>query len=157
MSDTGMWGSQIIVTLHSDGERRHQKWCVNYTDDYCKYYCEKCRGSAHCSQYKNKHSDGTSVFRPKETDAEPVDPPKPGFMYREYYRLAGFNEKLLNKTVLIKNTPYTLRFGFVTAEDWDFIYVEYDGKVHKHQRLTVYRSQAIYVYDGIKEEEITVI
>lgn len=40
-----------LETLHSNGARRHRSRCGYYSNGECKFYCELCRGSAHCDRY----------------------------------------------------------------------------------------------------------
>lgn len=53
-----------LETLHKTDDRRHKSWCTNYVNGRCRFYNEKCRGSAHCDKYykivestTNKHID----------------------------------------------------------------------------------------------------
>lgn len=40
-----------LETLHSNDARRHKSRCGYYHNGYCHYYCDGCRGSAHCDRY----------------------------------------------------------------------------------------------------------
>ena len=47
------WHTEKMVRREGD-DRRHRTRCKYYkkdSDKYCKYYCGKCRGAAHCSHY----------------------------------------------------------------------------------------------------------
>lgn len=44
-------------TRQEGDDRRHRVRCVFYegkASEFCKYYCVKCRGAAHCEQYEEK-------------------------------------------------------------------------------------------------------
>lgn len=47
------WHKERVHRSEGD-ERRYKGRCVfyDYTNDSCKKYCERCRGSAHCDHYK---------------------------------------------------------------------------------------------------------
>lgn len=150
----GDWGDKIIITLHSDGERRHKKWCDNYDDNYCRVLCEKCVGSAHCEHYKNKNADSSHIFYRKVVGeggtGEVPDEKTTGVSdCRERYRIASYGDKLLNKIILIKNTPHTFRICEVTSEDFYFFTVEYDGKKHRYEKRTAYRNNSVYIFCGL--------
>ena len=158
MSDTGDWGDKIIITLHSDGERRHKKWCDNYDENNCKVLCGKCVGSTHCEYYKNKNADSSHVFYRKEVGGGgtgEVSDEKPNCIgvWRERYRAASYGDKLLNKIVLIKKTPHTFRICEVTSEDFYFFTVEYDGREHRYEKRTAYRNHSVYIFCGLEFSE----
>jgi hypothetical protein len=157
MSKTNDWGDKVIITLHSDGERRYKKWCDKYCDGECRYYLGKCTGSVHCTQYKNKYDDHSGSFYQKKEDVQipdqPASLPKTGYVFEQYFRRARLYEKLLGKTVLVRSAAYILRFGVVTEESFEIISVFYEGQVHKYDRRTAYRSGSIYVYEETKEKE----
>ena len=160
MSRRGDFGDKIIVTLGSDGIRRHKKWCEHYEsmDNYCKIFCAKCIGSAFCTYYKNTLKEEPPIWRLKESEknaqqsvaeqsaiAEASDKKS---VIREFYRIAMRGEKLLGKIVLIRNTPYTFRIGEVVADSFDYMSVEYEGRIHKHEKKIVFRNDNVYVFDG---------
>ena len=158
MPKTGDWGDKIIITLHSDGERRHKKWCDNYDENNCKVLCGKCVGSAHCDYYKNKNADSSHVFYRKEVGGGgtgEVSDEKPNCigLWRERYRAASYGDKLLNKIVLIKKTPHTFRICEVTSEDFYFFTVEYDGREHRYEKRTAYRNHSVYIFCGLEFSE----
>ena len=158
MSHTKDWGDKIIITLHSDGERRYKKWCKNYRDGSCKYYLGKCTGSAHCEQYKNRYDDGSSTFHVTGKDdvktvGQSGETSSKSLPLEEYYRRAGIFEKLCGKEVLVRSKPYVFRFGTVVADGDQHWLVEYDGKVHQCDRKTVFRNGAMYVCVEKKEGE----
>ncbi len=159
MSKTGDWGDKLIITLHSDRKRRHKKWCDHYRDDnHCAVKCEKCTGSAHCSHYKNNSEDGSDIFylvRPAEPDNKNEDKSRQGFALCEYYRLASYGDRLLHKTVLVKNTPHTFSICEVIDEDFYHFVVEYGGKNHKYSKRVAYRNNSVYIFLEFKSIEIT--
>ena len=154
MSKTGSWGDKIIITLHSDGRRRHKTWCENYREgNYCTLLQGRCVGSAHCEHYKNRNEGGSDVLyrvaRTVEQEGKTVvAPPRRGFTLCERYRQASYGDKLLGKTVLVKNTPHTFRICEVTWEDIGFFKVRYDGREHKYAKQVAYRNQGVYLYIG---------
>lgn len=156
MSDTGNWGDKIIITLHSDGERRHKKWCDNYDDNFCRVRCEKCIGSAHCEYYKNKYADNSHVFYRKKV-GEGGTGKMPGInrlseigAWRERYRAASYGDKLLHEIVFVRNTPHTFRICEVKNEDFYYFIVEYDGREHKYEKRTAYRRHSVYIFCGLE-------
>lgn len=53
------WHAEIVGNSE-DEDRRHRARCSFYTNikkNHCNYYNEKCRGSAHCTAYKEKTVD----------------------------------------------------------------------------------------------------
>ena len=147
MSKTGEWGDKIIITLFSDGSRRHKKWCEHYRsgDGYCTALCRKCVSSTHCEHYKS--STGQSFIKKKDVICTPiivsVDEPKPTL--REFYRLATRADKLLGKTVLVKINDSTFRIGIVCREDFYNLYIEYDERIHTHDKRTVFNRGSLYL------------
>ena len=156
MSKTGDWGDKIIITLHSDGVRRHKKWCINYQDDnYFSLLCEKCRGSAHCKYYKTEIysatlGDAEAVEEKKEICEEEM-PHHPEF--EEHYSLASYGDKLLHKTVLVKISPHSAKFGEVVDEDFYYFTAKIDGKPHKYVKRISYARKGIYILTERKEIE----
>lgn len=56
------WHVEKMIREEGD-DRRHRSRCVYYqgkVDNFCSYYCEKCRGSAHCDHYK-EHADAVET------------------------------------------------------------------------------------------------
>lgn len=160
MSKTGEWGNKIIVVLHSDGKRRHKKWCDNYSEkNYCDLLCRKCTGSAQCLHYKNDDEKGSDVrYLINPISNKPVGivkDPKPGFVWCEYYRSASYGDKLLHNIILVKNTPYTFKICEVLEEDFYFFVVEYEGKKHKYSKKFAYRSRSVYIPIDFKSNEIS--
>ena len=45
------WHNEVL-RMDTHDSRRHKSNCVFYQDNQCKFYIEKCRGSAHCDAYK---------------------------------------------------------------------------------------------------------
>lgn len=58
------WHTDVV--LKTD-ERRHKSNCAFYLDNQCKFYLEKCRGSAHCDAYKYCKRDGYETTSYKNT------------------------------------------------------------------------------------------
>ena len=159
MSKKNDWGDKIIITLHSDGKRRHKKWCDHYQDDnFCDAHCSNCTGSAHCCNYKNKFEESSSVFYLKENAVSPVTEETKAtlnFAWCEYYKLASYGDKLLNKTVMIRNTPYTFKIGEIVEEDFNAFVVKYEGKKHRFLKKIAYRNSSVYVFIGMDKAECT--
>lgn len=157
VSHRGDWGDKIIITLHSDGKRRHKKWCKNYDDNYCTALCRKCIGSAHCEHYKNDCESCSDVFHSKNDIVDKSSSPKSpsGYSWCELYRAASYGDKLLGKTVLVKNAPHTFRICEVTEEDFHFFSVEYNGKKHKYAKQTAYRNRSVYIFTGTENIRVT--
>ena len=156
MSKTGDWGDKIITTLHSDGIRRHKKWCDNYDGGHCLAICSKCIGSAHCNNYINKdEKDSHSFYIKKIGEGGSVKIPNDKIdlhrIWCEFYHLATYGDHLLHKTILVKKTPFTFRIGTVTSEDLHYFIVKYDGSEHKYEKKAAYRNKSVYVFDGIEE------
>lgn len=155
MSTTGCWGSSLIVYLHSDGKRRHKKWCDYYEDaeSFCRYKCEKCCGSAFCEHYKDGAREEEPIWTSK---IKYVDPPRPANPPKqtvkvakcEFYRLATRGEHLLGKTVMVRNTPHTFRIGIVIEDSFDYFSVDYEGRVHKYEKRRCFSNNALYIYTG---------
>ena len=153
MSIAGWWGDKIIITLTSDGKRRHKTWCEHYCseDGACRKNCSKCVGSATCQHYKSTIDEEEPIWTvkpslPKEpTESEGRTPIK-----TEIFRLVSQTEKILGKTVMVRNTPHTFRIGEVVSEDFYFFSVEYGGKVHKYEKRTATRNRSVYVYEEEK-------
>ena len=159
MSKTGEWGDKIIAVLHSDGKRRHKKWCDNYSEkNYCDLWCRKCTGSAHCDHYRNISEEKSDVFylkKPILLKPEEKTELKSGFVWCEYYRSASYGDKLLHNIILVKNTPYTFKICEVLEEDFYFFVVEYEGKKHKYSKKFAYRSRSVYIPIDFKSNEIS--
>lgn len=52
------WHVERMVREEGD-DRRHRSRCTYYrgkADSYCSFFCGRCRGAAHCEQYKEKES-----------------------------------------------------------------------------------------------------
>lgn len=154
MATKGWWGDKIIITLTSDGERRHKKWCEHYCseDKSCSRICGKCPGSATCEFYKPITKEEEPIWRVVQPDVEEPQPKKDGRkpLIREIYRLISYSDKLLGQTVMVKNTPYTFRIGEVVKEDFYFFSVEYGGRIHKYEKRTAIRNGSVYTYDETK-------
>ena len=162
MANKGDWGDKLIITLKSDGVRRHLKWC--------EYYCTggkcdligKCCGSAHCEQYKSKYKEeGCFVFPEPETH-EPEQQTEPSRVeetprktaYEEYYRRAGWGDKLLGEIVLVrKDNWFTFRIAYVVEEDLHTFAAEYDGKKHRYNKRLAYKAGSVYLFKERKKTE----
>lgn len=156
MSKTGDWGDKVIITLHSDGKRRHKLWCDNYCNgNCCTVFQGKCIGSAHCEYYKNPNEERSEVFYPKilpdREGEEQTIVSKSGFVWCEVYRQASYGDRLLGKTVLVRNTPHTFRICEVLEEDFYFFNVRFDGREHRYSKRVAYQNKSVYIYNGINE------
>ena len=155
MSQRGDWGDKTIITLPSDGVRRHKTWCVNYcTGGHCILLNGKCRGSSFCRYYKsNMREEGTFSFpeptptpTPTPAPAQGAEEEKSRVVYKEHYRLAGWGDKLIHKTVLLRKTWFRFRIGVVTDEDFRTFTVEYDGEKHKFDKHAAYKGRSVYIF-----------
>ena len=158
VSHRGDWGDKIIITLHSDGKRRHKKWCEHYSDDnHCAALCRKCIGSSHCEYYNNENESSSDIFHHKNDIIEQDNQKKhqSDFVWCELYRAASYGDKLLNQTVLVKRSPFTFRICEVTEEDFHFFSVEYDGKKHKFDKKVAYRNRSVYIFKGVEKTKAT--
>ena len=153
MSTTGNWGDKVIITLPSDGIRRHKNWCINHRkpDNFCSVLCGKCIGSAFCENYKTEIAEEKPVFQEmadagKQVPCINLQPVKPKeFPMTEYYKLATVSDKLMGKTVLVRNTPHTFRIATVTEEDFYYFSVYYNGATHKYLKRAAMKSKSVYI------------
>lgn len=152
MSYTGWWGDKIIITLHSDGVRRHKMWCIHYEDkNYCSHLCSKCIGSAFCESYRTTYFDKpTPAPNGDKEDGDTTTPLSPVTL-EEYYSLATRTDKLLGKILLIRDTPSRFRIGRVVTDSFDILGVQYDGKLHKFSKRVLFANGRRNVYVLIKE------
>ena len=155
MSRTGEWGDKIVITLTSDGKRRHKKWCENYIqeDSFCSVLCRKCIGSAHCEYYRDK-LENTQEYIPKSTQPEETQETlgyKLSPVYDEYYRRATMADKLLGETVLVRGNYNTYKIGTVCYDSFSFFSVEYGGRIHKYSKHLAIRI-GVYVLEDTKLE-----
>ena len=165
MSSTGDWGDKLIVTLHSDGIRRHQNWCRHYeaAGKRCTLLCEKCRGSAFCQYYKTgikEEAPTTPSLPPKKARAgvatkqpaspKPVTPPPPSPKVEELFRRAGHGDKLLGKTVLIRKDIFSFKIAEVIEEDFHLFYTLEQGQKRTYVKRTAYEKKAIYILEESK-------
>ena len=151
MSFTGNWGDKVIITLKSDGKRRHKYWCEHYRaeDGSCSKHCSKCVGSAFCSMYTDSIKEQEPIWFPKcETIDVGVVPSKKtkAIFKQQFYRKPSRDEKLLGKIVMVRNTPFTFRIGTAIEDDFYYISVEYGGQIHKYEKKILFRNNGIYVY-----------
>jgi len=150
MSNRGDWGDKIIITLHSDGIRRHKNWCKHYESigNYCNAKCDKCVGSAHCEAYTADFAiEQEPVVKPA---VEPNHPPvmqekERKFVKEELYRLATRTDKLLGRTVIVRTAPYKMRIGVVTEDSFDRLEVTCGSNIHKYLKRITFRRKNIYV------------
>lgn len=159
MSHRNDWGDYIIITLHSDGKRRHKKWCDNYrSDNYCTLLGARCFGSAHCDFYKNKDEKRSDIIYP-EIQATPNDcnaqKTTAAFVFGEHYRRANLGDKLLHKTVLIKDTPFSFKICEVVEEDFQRFTVIRSGKKHVYSKRIACKSNSVYIFIDCKNTETT--
>ena len=151
MSTTGNWGDKIILTLTSDGIRRHKNWCTNYrnSDNFCAKHCERCIGSAHCEDYETLQAEEMPIFKQEEHKPSTIrEENNEGAKIKpkeEYYRLAGRGDKLIHKTVLVRSTPYIFSIARVVYEDFYYFKVEHGGRIHKYDKRTAFRSNSVYI------------
>ncbi len=63
-SMTGTPWHNEVLKMDSHDSRRHKSNCVYYQDNQCRFYIEKCRGSAHCDAYKQceRHDEKQSSY-----------------------------------------------------------------------------------------------
>ena len=151
MSAKGDWGNKIIIALHSDGKRRHKKWCDNYCDDYCTARQSKCIGSPHCDYYQNKNEQTSDVFYSKPAAGNEdvnVARTKSGFIWCEHYRQASYGDKLLHNVILVKNTAHSFKICEVMEEDFYFFKVNFDGHDHKYSKRVAYENGSVYIFIG---------
>ena len=174
MSNIHDWGDKLIITLRSDGIRRHKRWCTNYraSDKFCSALCQKCIGSAFCESYTSKHEEEKPIFihdvmqdyidsiRPEKLipDIDAPDKPETSYerkkiKYDEYYRLASYGDKLLNRTILFKRTPFIFKIGVVVDESFSTFTVEYGGKKITYDKKAAYRMNAVYIFTEIEVSE----
>lgn len=149
MSFTGNWGDKLIITLKSDGKRRHKYWCEHYRDGSCSKLCSKCVGSAFCSMYTDSIKEQEPIWYPKGTDdgGVAVAPKKTKAIFKQqFYRKPYRDEKLLGKIVMVRNTPFTFRIGTAIEDNFYYMSVEYGGKIHKYEKKILFRNNGIYVY-----------
>ena len=144
MSSKGTWGDMLIVVLKSDGIRRHKKWCKHYEEGYCNKLCGKCIGSAHCEYYQNEITEQAEYVYANEEQQEEIKKGKKTD-FNEVFVPATRTDKLLDKVILIRNTPYTFRIGVVTYEDFYKLEVKYNGKIHKYDKRKTFEHENVYV------------
>lgn len=149
MSKGGDWGDKTIICLKSDGIRRHRSWCEHYEGGECDVLCGKCTGSAHCDNYVSiyKINPRTPV---DPIDDKPTPPPPPHRTFAEYYHIAYFGDKLLFKTVLIKQTESLLRIGYVTHESFRELTIEIDGVEHHYDKYVACKNRRIYLLEQLE-------
>ena len=150
MSNRGDWGDKIIITLHSDGIRRHKNWCKHYESisNYCNAKCDKCIGSAHCDAYTADFViEQAPVIKPTADLKHPTETPEKEliFIKEEIYRLATRTYKLLGRTVIVRTTPYKMCIGVVTEDSFDRFEATCDSCVHKYMKRTTFRGKNVYV------------
>lgn len=163
MSKTHDWGDKIIITLSSDGERRHKCWCKHYRgeDKYCKAHMCKCTGSAFCSEYASEVEEERPIFIYNEEQVDDVKqdeiirniPPKRCSRYDEYYRRAGYGDRLLHRTILFKSTMNTFKIGVVTDESLNEFAVEYNGKKVRYDKRAAFRAGGVYIFTEVEVTE----
>ena len=172
MSDKGYWGNKIIITLRSDGIRRHKRWCTNYraSDKFCSALCQKCIGSAFCESYTSKHEEEKPIFI-HDVMHDYIKTTKPNLVpifedeeqktthktkktkYDEYYRLASYGDKLLNRTILFKRTPYTFKIGVVIDETFGTFTVIHNEEKITYDKRNAFRMNAVYLLTEIEISE----
>ena len=160
MSDKGYWGDKIIFTLHSDGIRRHKKWCKNYGEDgSCSALCGKCVGSAFCEHYKSQFSEEEPIYvrgnftQACENKEDTATPSKPKLRFEEIYTRANWGDKLLNKTILIKTMPHKFRIGEVIEEEFRTFTVVFGEMKRKYDKRICFRNNTVYIFNELKITE----
>ena len=148
MSFTGNWGDKIIITLKSDGKRRHKCWCKNYGEGNRCSILGNCMGSAYCTKYKNEIEEQEPVWRPKKEAPKPEEEKRKPRLKVEFYRRPGRGEALKGKLVMVRNTPHTFRIGEAVEDDFCYLSVSYGGEIHKYDKKIAFRNNGIYVYEG---------
>lgn len=151
MSKTNDWGDMIIITLRSDGIRRHKKWCENYrdSDGFCCAKICKCTGSAFCEEYKSDVEEEAPPYIPwieKMNGVIHEEAPQKKMKYEEYYRRANWGDKLLHRTVLFKKTPSIFKIGVVVEESFHTFTVESNGVRTSYDKKAAYRMGSIYIF-----------
>ena len=94
--------------------------------------------------------DAEAVEEKKEICEEEM-PHHPEF--EEHYSLASYGDKLLHKTVLVKISPHSAKFGEVVDEDFYYFTAKIDGKPHKYVKRISYARKGIYILTERKEIE----
>lgn len=155
MARTGDWGDKTIITIKSDGVRRHKRWCEHYDPgNHCSLLNSKCIGSPFCKYYNSKIKEEGNFSFPPPTPT-PTPPPTPTedkgeekrcVVYKEYYRRAGWGDRLIHKTVLVRKTFFRFRIATVTDEDFRTFTLEYDGKRHKFDKYIAYKAKSVYIF-----------
>ena len=161
MSKTHDWGDKVIITLTSDGVRRHKKWCEHYraSDKWCCAKLCKCTGSAFCDKYETDVEEEAPPYIPwkeKMNGVIPEEAPQTKMKYEEYYRRANWGDKLLHRTVLFKKTPSIFKVGVVVEENFHTFTVESNGERTSYDKKAAYRMGSIYIYTEVEVPDRTV-